>query len=115
MADYDYDKYDVATPNEVREDVEAYESTAEEEVEDFEDGGVTSDSTETVLEEDEEVVESGRITEKPDSDTVEFTVVRAFTWHGTEFEIGEHELPQDEYEAMMYDINLRQDRLVLVL
>lgn len=107
MADYDYDKYDVETLNEVREDVKADESTDE-------NGGDVVDSTDTVFEESEET-ESGRVTEKPESDTVEFTVVKSFTWHGQDFEIGDHELEQDDYDAMMYDINLRQDRVRLVL
>lgn len=87
---------DFLTPDEVEddsdfEDVESYESTVEE--------------TE---------VYAGRVTEKPEQDEVDFIVHRAFTWHGQRLEPGQYTWPEDEFDAMSYDVNLRTDRQVFI-
>lgn len=102
MVDYEYED-DFLTDNEVREEAD-FEDAAFEDVESYE----------TTVDEEVEEEDTGRVTEKPEQDEVDFVVHRAFTWHGQRLEPGEYTWPEDEYNAMSYDVNLRTDRQVFI-
>lgn len=77
---------------------------------------------EVVVEEEEPVVEEGeaedgevlRVTDKPETGTVRFNVLRPFGWGGHRFVVGEAELDEEEFDQMLYELNLRTDRLRFV-